>query len=219
MGAFFRHELRLALRQASDLMPVLIFFVLAATLFPLGVGPEPQLLGRIASGIVWVTALLAAMLSLDRLFEGDYADGSLEQLTLSPQPLALLAAAKIAVHWLTTGLPLLLLSPLLGVMLNLEADAYGALLAAMALGTPCLSLIGAIGAAVTLGTRRGGALVPLLVLPLVLPVLIFGVSAGEGAATGLGAGPALLILGALLAVALPLAPMVVALALRLAVSD
>jgi len=207
-------ELRLTVRQLGDLVPALVFFLLAATLFPLGVGPEPNLLARIASGIVWVTALLSSLLTLDRLFLGDYDDGSLEQLVLSPQPLALLAGAKLLAHWLTTGLPLILLAPLVALLLNLPSEALGAMLLAMLLGTPVLTCIGGIGASLTLGARRGAALLPLLVLPLLLPVLIFGVGAIEGAATGLGARPHLLILGAILAVTLPLAPLAIAAALR-----
>ncbi|MFD2264061.1 heme exporter protein CcmB [Lacibacterium aquatile] len=210
-------ELRLTARQLGDLMPALVFFLLAATLFPLGVGPEPNLLARIASGIVWVTALLASLLTLDRLFLSDYEDGSLEQLALSPTPLALLAAAKLLAHWLTTGLPLLILAPLVALLLNLPPDALGTMLLSMLLGTPVLSCIGGIGAALTLGARRGAALLPLLVLPLLLPVLIFGVGAIEGAAMGLGARPHLLILGAILAFAAPLAPLAISAALRQAV--
>jgi heme exporter protein B len=210
-------DLRLSLRQGSDAAMAILFFVLAATLFPFGVGPEPALLARIASGIVWVTALLAAMLSLDRLFLADYEDGSLEQLVLSPQPLALLVLGKVAAHWLSTGLPLILVAPVLALMLNMPSEGIPVLLLAMLLGTPCLSLVGAIGAALTLGARRGGTLASLLVLPLVLPVLIFGVGAIEAALTGLGPRPHLLVLAGLTVFALALAPPVTALALRQAV--
>ena len=216
--AILRRDLALALRQGSDVVAVIAFFLLAATLFPFGVGPEPNLLARIATGIVWVTALLAAMLSLDRLFQADYEDGSLDQLALSPVPLELAVLAKAAGHWLTTGLPLILAAPLLGLMLNLDPAGIGMLMLAMALGTPSLSLLGAMGAALTLGSRRGGTLLPLLILPLVLPVLIFGVAAVEAHLSGLGARPHLLILGALLAAALPLAPLAAAAALRQAAS-
>jgi len=210
-------DLRLSLRQGSDAAMAILFFVLAATLFPFGVGPEPALLARIASGIVWVTALLAAMLSLDRMFLADYEDGSLEQLVLAPQPLALLVLGKVAAHWLSTGLPLILVAPVLALMLAMPSEGLPVLLLAMLLGTPALSLVGAIGAALSLGARRGGTLAALLVLPLVLPVLIFGVSAVEATLTGLGPRPHLLLLGAITALALPLAPLVTALALRQAV--
>jgi heme exporter protein B len=212
--AILKRDVALAARQGSDAGTVVAFFLLAATLFPRGVGPEPNLLARIATGIVWVTALLAAMLSLDRLFQADYDDGSLDQLALAPLPLELVVLAKAAAHWLTTGVPLILMAPLLGLMLNLEAAGIGMLMVTMLLGTPALSLFGAIGAALTLGARRGGTLLPLLVLPLVLPVLIFGVGAVEAHIAGLGARPQLLILGALLAAALPLAPIAAAAALR-----
>lgn len=212
--ALLRRDLALAWRQGADVMAGVVFFVLAATLFPLGVGPEANLLARIAAGVLWVTALLAAMLSLDRLFQPDHDDGTLEHLLLAPHPLALLVLGKILAHWLTTGLPLLLVTPVLAVMLNMPMDGLPVLLAAMALGTPCLSLFGAIGAALTLGARRGAALVPLLVVPLVLPVLIFGVGAVEAAVTGLGPEPHLAVLAALLLTALALAPPVTALALR-----
>ena len=210
-------DVKLGLRQASDGAQVLVFFVLAATLFPFGVGPEANLLARIASGVVWVTALLAAMLSLDRLFSADFEDGTLDQMALSDTPLAILVLAKVAAHWLLTGLPLLLAAPVLAIMLNIDAELLPVLIASMALGTPCLSLFGAIGAALTLGARRSGTLVPLLVLPLVLPVLIFGVGAIEASATGLGARPYLLILAALLAGAAGLAPIAAAEGLKLAV--
>ena len=207
-------DLRLALRQSGDAGTVVAFFVLTVILFPFGVGPEPELLRRIASGIVWVTALLAALLSLERLFLADYEDGSLEALALMPLPLEAQVVAKCLAHWLVTGLPLTIMAPLLALFLHLDAAAYPALVFGMALGTPTLSLIGAIGAALTLGARRGGVLLSLLVLPLYIPVLIFGVAAAEAAATGLAARPHLLLLGALLALALPLAPFAAAAGLR-----
>lgn len=212
--AILARDLRLALRQGSDVGLVVGFFVLAAVLFPFGVGPEPQLLARIAVGIVWVTALLAAMLSLDRLFQADYDDGTLDLIAAAPVSPALVALAKATAHWLTTGLPLIVISPVLGLMLNLDPAALPVLLASMALGTPTLSLVGTIGAALTLGARRGGALVSLLVLPLVLPVLIFGVGAVEAELTGLGARPHLMILAALMAGSLSLAPAAASLAIR-----
>jgi heme exporter protein B len=214
VSAILRRDVRLALRSPADSGTVLLFFVLTAVLFPFGVGPEPQILARIATGVVWVTALLACLLSFDRLFQLDAEDGSLEQLALSPAPLALVVAGKVLAHWLVTGLPLIVVSPILGLMLQLPPAAFPVLLLALALGTPVLSLIGAIGAAVTLGARRGGVLLPLLVLPLYIPVLIFGVAAVEAAAADLSPRPHLLLLGGLLALALPLAPLAASAAVR-----
>jgi len=208
-------DVRLAFRQGGATMLVVVFFVLTVTLFPLGVGPESAVLRRIAPGVIWVAALLAAMLSLDRLFQVDFEDGSLDQLALAPLPLELVAAAKCIAHWLSTGLPLLVISPLLGVLLNLNGEAYGTLLMAMAVGTPSLSLVGAIGAALTVGIRRGGVLLSLLVLPLYIPILIFGVGAINAAVDGLGGSAHLFVLAAILAAALPLAPWAIAGALRL----
>ncbi len=208
-------DVRLAFRQGGATMLVVVFFVLAVALFPLGIGPETAVLRRIAPGVIWVAALLAAMLSLDRLFQIDFEDGSLDQLALAPLPLELVAAAKCLAHWISTGLPLVVISPLLGVLLELNGEAYSALLLAMAAGTPSLSLVGGIGAALTVSIRRGGVLLSLLVLPLYIPVLIFGTGAIDAAATGLGGGAHLLVLAALLAAALPLAPWAIAGALRL----
>ncbi|MEQ8333466.1 heme exporter protein CcmB [Nisaea sp.] len=209
-----RRDLSLALRQGSDAAMALMFFVIVVTLFPLAVGPEPGVLERISSGIVWVAALLAAMLSLDRMFQADYDDGSLELMLLTPVPLELLVLAKCLAHWLTTGLPMLLIAPLLGVFMNMQSEAFPVLLASMALGTPVLSLLGGVGAALVLGARRAGTLVALLVLPLAIPLLIFGVSAVEAAVTGQSAKAQLLILGAMLVACLPLAPWATAAALR-----
>lgn len=209
-----QRDLRLALRQGGDAAMVVGFFVLATILFPFGVGPEPQLLARIATGIVWVTALLAALLSLERLFQADWEDGSLEALALMPLPLEAQVLAKCLAHWLVTGLPLAAAAPLLALLLQLDAAGYPVLLASLLLGTPTLSLIGAVGAALSLGARRGGVLLSLLVLPLYIPVLIFGVGATEASIGGFGVGPHLLLLGALLAGALPLAPLAAAAALR-----
>jgi len=214
----FRHmllrDLRLAFRQGMDALMAVTFFIIAGALFPLGVGPEPGVLARIAGGVIWVNALLAVLLSLDRLFQQDYEDGSLELLVLSPAPLEVTVLAKAAAHWLTTGLPLIAASPILAILLHLPAQGYAVLLAAMALGTPTLSLIGAVGAALSLGARRGGVLMSLLVLPLYIPVLIFGVGAVDAAVLGLTPRPHLLFLGAILAAALPLAPWTAAAALR-----
>jgi heme exporter protein B len=212
--AVVARDLRLALRQRSDVFMAVLFFVLTASLFPFAIGPEPNLLIRIAPGIIWVTALLAVLLSLERLFLADFEDGSLELLALAPTPLALAVAAKILAHWLTTGLPLMAAAPLIALLYDMDPAGLVVLLAAMALGTPSLSLIGAIGAALTLGARRGGVLIPLLVLPLYVPVLIFGVSAIDADLAGLSSKPHLLLLGALLALALPLAPLASAAALR-----
>jgi heme exporter protein B len=212
-----RRDLRLALRQGSDSVMVVTFFVLTVVLFPFGLGPETNLLARVAAGVLMVTALLASMLSLDRLFQADYEDGSLELLVLTPMPLELAIAAKMLAHWLTTGLPLIVVAPLLAVLLHLPAEGFPPLLAAMALGTPVLSLIGGIGAALVLGARRGGVLLSPLLLPLYTPVLIFSVGAIDAAAQGLAAGPHLMILGGLLIAALALSPWVAAAALRQAV--
>lgn len=211
-----RRDLALALRRASDTAAVVLFFVLAIVLFPLGVGPELGVLSRIAAGTIWVAALLAAMLSMDRLFQADAEDGSLDLLALAPIPLELVVAAKCLAHWLTTGVPLIVAAPVLAVLMNMDAAGFGALIAAMVLGTPILSLIGAIGAALTVGVRRGGVLLSLLVLPLVTPVLIFGVSAVEAVLTGQPAQPHLMILAGLLVASSVLAPWAAAAALRLA---
>ena len=207
-------DLRLAFRQSGDAATVAAFFVLTVILFPLGVGPEPELLARIAAGILWVTALLAALLSLERLFQADYEDGSLEALALMPLPLELQVLAKCLAHWLVAGLPLILISPLLALFLHLRPDGYPVLMLSLLLGTPSLTLVGAVGAALSLGARRSGVLLSLLVLPLYIPILIFGVGAVEAAIGGFGARPHLLLLGAFLAAALPLAPLAAAAALR-----
>jgi heme exporter protein B len=212
--AVVRRDLRLALRQGGDAAMVAGFFILTIILFPFGVGPEAALLARIGSGIVWVVALLAALLSLDRLFVADYEDGSLEDLALAPLPLELVILAKVLAHWLVTGLPLAALAPLLGLLLGIPAAGYGALVIGMALGTPSLSLIGSVGAALPPRARRGGVLLSLLVLPLYIPVLILGVGAVEGAISGLGARPHLLLLAAIAAAALPLAPLAAAASVR-----
>jgi len=210
-------DLLLAMRRKADVLTTLFFFVIAVSLFPLGIGPDTDLLRKIAPGIVWVAALLAAMLSLGRMFADDYRDGTLEQMVLAPQPLGLLVAGKIGAHWLLSGLPLVLIAPLLGLQFGLGSDALLILVTALLLGTPILSLIGAIGAALTLGVRGGGVLVSLLVLPLFIPVLIFGAGAVEASASGLGAAAHLSLLGAMLLVALFFAPWATALALRIAV--
>jgi len=217
MGAFtgiFRRDLRLALRQGGDTGLVLGFFILAVVLFPLGVGPEPAVLQRIGAGIVWVAALLAALLSLDRLFQSDYQDGGLDLLILSGLPVELAVLAKCAAHWLATGLPLALTSPFLGFLVDLDPGAIPTLALSLLVGTPSLSLIGSVAAALTLGARRQGVLLSLLVLPLYVPPLVFGAGAVEANAAGTGARPLILVLGALTLAALALCPWARAAALR-----
>jgi heme exporter protein B len=195
----------------------LLFFVVVVTMVPLGVGAEPNLLRSIAPGVVWVAALLAAILSLNRLFAADFADGTLEQMLISAEPLALIVLGKTAAHWLVTGVPVTAMSVVLGIMFDLGAEATAILMASLALGTPVLSLIGAVGAALTLGLRGGGVLVSLLVLPLYVPVLILGAGSVGAVAAGLGAAPYLLLLGALALFAVVLTPWAVAAALRISV--
>ena len=209
-----RHDLRLAARQGGDIGLVLGFFVLAVVLFPFGIGPEPELLRRAAAGIVWVAALLAAVLSLDRLFAADYADGGLDLIALSVMPLEMAVLAKGAAHWLTTGLPLVVVSPLLGLLVNFDSAALPSLVLGLLLGTPAMSLIGAIAAALSLGARRPGVLLTLLVLPLYLPPLIFGTLAVEASLSAEGARAHLLLLAGLTVAAVPLAPLAAAAALR-----
>lgn len=209
------HDLKLALHQSSDGLTVLTFFLLAVSLFPLGVGPEPALLARIAPGVLWVGALLAALLSLDRLYQSDADDGTLDLLLTSDAPLPLLALARSLAHWLTTGLPLTVLAALLAGMLGMAGEAIPPLMLGLLLGTPTLSLLGGLGAALIVGARRAGPLVPLLILPLCVPVLIFGVAAGDLAA-GSDPGFPLTVLAALLLAAAALAPWGIAAALRAA---
>ena len=209
-----RRDLHLALRQGMDSTMVVTFFIIAVVLFPFGVGPEPNILARISSGVIWVAALLASMLSLERLFQTDYEDGSLELLALQPVALEFTVAAKIIAHWLTTGLPLIVAAPLLAVLMNMKAEGFTILIVTLLLGTPTLSLIGAIGAALTLGSRRGGMLLSLLVLPLYIPVLVFGITAIDATLAELPARPHLLILAGLLVAAAVLCPWVGAAAIR-----
>ena len=210
-----KRDLLLALRRKSDITSTLFFFVVVVSLFPLAIGPELETLRMIAPGIVWVAALLASMLALDHMFSVDFMDGSLEQMLLTPQPLSVLVIAKIAAHWLITGLPLVLIAPVLGLQYDLSSEAIGVLLITLLVGTPALSLIGAIGAALTLGLRGGGVLVSLLVLPLTIPVLIFGAGAVEANVSGLGAEGHLSMLAAIFVLSLLLAPMATAAALRI----
>ena len=211
--AIVRRDLLIARRQGGGSLLAVAFFVVVAALFPFAVGSEPAVLRGIAPGVIWVSALLATLLSLDRLFQADFEDGSLDILALSPQPLFLTVLAKVLAHWLVVGVPLVIAAPLTGILLNLPIEAFPVLIASALIGTPALSLIGAIGAALTAGIRRGGVLVPLLVLPLYIPTLIFGV-----AATGAPANAAepLMLLVAVSLMALVLAPLAAAAALRLA---
>ncbi|MDX2476554.1 MAG: heme exporter protein CcmB [Gammaproteobacteria bacterium] len=207
-------DLLLAMRNRSDILTTVFFFIIAISLFPLGIGPELDTLREIAPGVFWVAALLASMLALERLFAIDYADGTLEQLLLTPQPTTVLVLAKVLAHWLITGVPLVLLSPLLGLQYDLSSEAIQALMLTLLLGTPSLSLIGAIGAALTLGLRGGGVLVSLLVLPLYIPVLIFGAGAVEATVSGLGGAGHVSMLGAIFLLSLVLAPLATVAALR-----
>ncbi|ABD67806.1 heme exporter protein CcmB [Rhodoferax ferrireducens T118] len=213
--AVLRREVSLALRQKGEVLTPLVFFVVIASLFPLGVGPESALLLRMAPGVLWVSALLAAMLSLQRLFATDYADGSLEQMALSSTPLGLLVLAKALSHFLLSGLPLVLMAPVLGLQFGLDGRALGILMLTLLLGTPTLSLIGSIGAALTLGVRGAGVLLSLLILPLYIPVLIFGAGAVEADAAGLGMGGHLSLLAALLVLSIFFAPLATTTALRI----
>ncbi|HTP61317.1 MAG TPA: heme exporter protein CcmB [Burkholderiales bacterium] len=211
-----RRELQIALRRRGDALNVLVFFVVVASLFPLGVGPEPGLLRAMAAGVVWIAALLAALLSLPRLFAADHADGTLEQMLVSPQPLPLIVLAKIAAHWLTTGLPLAIAAPLIGLQYGLPGDALGVLLVSLLIGTPVLSLLGAAGAALTLGVRGGGALAGLLVLPIFVPVLVFGAGSVTAMLIGINPSSYLSLLGAFLAVSSLVGPWAACAALRVA---
>jgi len=218
-GAFMavlRRDLRLAMRRKSEVLTAVFFFVVVAALFPLGIGPELNTLRLVAPGVLWVGALLSSMLALQRLFEADYRDGTLEQMALSPTPMPLLISAKLLAHWLVSGVPLVLLAPVLGLQFDLSEEALVTLTLALLLGTPILSLVGGIGAALTLGVRGGGVLLSLLVLPLFIPVLVFGAGAVEAQASGLGAQAHFSILMALLLPAAFFSPFACAAALRIA---
>lgn len=220
-GAFavvLRRDLKLAVRHRGELANPLLFFVIVISLFPFGVGSEAATLSAIAPGVIWVAALLATLLALDGLFRSDFDDGSLEQMLLTPYPASVLVLAKVLAHWLVTGLPLILLAPLLAVLMRLPTEVLGTLLASLALGTPTLSLIGAIGVALTVGVRRGGLLLTLLVLPLYVPVLIFGASVVHNAAAGLETAGQFYLLGAFLMLALTLSPLATAAALRISLN-
>jgi heme exporter protein B len=212
--ALMARDLRLVWRRPGDVAVVLAFFVVATVLFPLGIGPEANVLARIAAGVLWSAALFAALLSLDRLFAADHEDGTLDLLLLAPWPLELAALAKCTAHWIVTGLPLAVIAPLLGVAFGLDGASLAALAATLLVGTPTLSLVGGLAAALTLGARRSGALLALLALPLCVPTLIFGASAVETMATGEGFGTHLAILAALALVSLATLPWAIAAALR-----
>ena len=210
-------DLLLAMRRRSDIANTLIFFVIVVSLFPFGVGPEPNLLRAVGPGVLWVAALLAAMLALSRLFASDFADGTLEQMLLTTVPVSVVVFGKVAAHWLLTGVPLVALAPLLAVQFDMPMEALGVLVATLALGTPVLSLIGAVGAALTLGVRGSGVLTALLVLPLYIPVLILGAGGVHAASAGMDASAHLMLLGALLLFAATCALWPIAAALRIAV--
>ncbi|MGO1501927.1 MAG: heme exporter protein CcmB [Marinobacter sp.] len=219
MRGVFARDMKVAFRQKQDLLNPLLFFIMVVTLFPLGVSPEVSFLSVAGAGILWVAALLSVLLSLDHLFRHDFDDGTLEQLVLQPQPLFLLVLAKTLAHWMLTGLPLVLLTPVLGVMLHLEGNSIAVLCLTLLIGTPVLSLIGAIGAALTLGLRSAGVLLSLLIIPLYIPVLIFGTGTVAAAAEGASVGAYLALMGAFLMLALTLAPFAAAAALRISLSN
>lgn len=210
------HEVRLAWRQGASSGMTVAFFLIAVALFPFGVGPELNILARISAGVIWVSVLLSALLSLDRMFHADFEDGSLDQLALLPIPMELIVAVKALAHWIVTSLPIIAAAPFLALMLNMGSEGLGVMILSLIVGTPALSFLGAIGAALTVSLRRGGVLVSILVLPLFIPTLIFGVSAIDAVLTNSAAGPNLLLLGAVTAFALALGPFAAASALRLA---
>jgi heme exporter protein B len=213
-----RRDLILAVRHRAEMANPLLFFILVTSLFPLGIGANPNLLQAVAPGVIWVAALLAALLSIENVFRSDFEDGSLEQYLLSSHPVSMLVLAKIIAHWLITGLPLLLISPLLGILLGLPAEAIKVLFITLLLGTPVLSLIGAVGVALTVGLRKGGMILSLLVLPLYVPLLIFASSAVDAAAAGLPVTAHLSLISALLVLSLSLSPFATAAALRVSLS-
>ena len=211
-----QRDLLMAWRRSSDIFSVVMFFVLAVVLFPLGVGPELDTLRKIAPGIIWVAALLAAMLSLDQLFQSDADDGSLDLLLLAPIPLETIAIAKCCAHWMVTGLPLILVAPILGILLNLPLSGFAVMIITLVISTPTISLLGSVGAALTIGARRGGVLVALLILPLLTPILIMSANAVDLALVGLNYTPLIALLGAFFLICLVVCPFVAAAALRLA---
>ncbi len=218
MTTIIHRELLIAYRRQADVLNPLWFFIIVITLFPLSIGPEPNLLARISAGIVWVAALLSALLSLERLFRDDFQDGALEQMMLMPIPLQLVVIAKVIAHWLLTGLPLILISPLLAVLLSLDFNTWLAVVLTLCVGTPALSFIGAIGVALTVGLQKGGVLLSLLVLPLYIPILIFATSAIDAAALGVAYNGQLAILGAMLMGSITFTPFAISAALRVSVN-
>lgn len=214
LKAIFSRDLALAYRQRSELMQPMMFFILVISLFPLGIGPNPATLQKVGPGVIWVAAILSSLLGMERLFKDDYNDGSLEQIMLSATPLPLVVLVKVFTHWLTSIVPLLLLSPLLALFLNLTEPMYWALLSTLLLGTPLLSLVGAIAVGLTLGLNRGGVLLALLLLPVFIPLLIFATAAVEAASLQLPYTAQLAIIGAMLLISLALAPFAIAYALR-----
>jgi heme exporter protein B len=219
LAAVFRRELRIAFRQQSDMLNPVLFFLMVVTMMPLGISPQASILSELAPGLLWVIALLACLLSLDGLFRSDYEDGTLEQCMLSAQPLYFIVLVKVLVHWLTTGLPLTLAAPLLGVLLSLPVDGFIPLWLSLLIGTATLSFVGAIGAALTVSLRRGGLLLSLIIMPLYVPVLIFGASTVRYAVDGIGYSSTLAVLGGFFAIALVLAPLAIAGALRMSVEE
>ena len=217
MFAIIARDLLLVMRRKSEVLTALFFFVVVTSLFPLGIGADPTLLRKIAPGVIWVAALLSTLLGLHRMFAADYQDGTLEQLVLSPQPLVLLVAGKIIAHWLVCGLPLVILAPIIGIQFDLDVDSLYVLMASLLLGTPVLSLLGSIGAALTLGLRGGSVLMSLLILPLYVPVLIFGAGAVYANSVGLNISGHISLLGALLILALAFVPWVSAAAIKIAI--
>lgn len=217
-GAEFKADLTLAYRNKSALFNPLLFFIMVAVLFAFGVGPESTVLSTLSPGVIWVAALLASLLALDHLFKEDYDNGSLEQLVLSPHSSSALILAKIIVHWLVTGLPLIIISPFIGMMMHLPTQAYGTMLLSLLLGTPALSLIGAIGVGLTAGIKRSGLLLSLLVIPLFIPILIFGASAVQAATLGLSSSGQLYLLGAFSIMSLMLAPFAASAAIRISLN-
>ncbi|MFA9488571.1 MULTISPECIES: heme exporter protein CcmB [unclassified Mannheimia] len=216
--SIIQRELTIAFRKPSEILNPLWFFLMVITVFPILMGPNPELLGKIAGGIAWVAALLSALLSFERLFRDDYLDGSLEQLMLLPVGLPQVALAKVVAHWALTGLPLILLSPIAAILLSLETHVWWALVLTLLLGTPILSCLGAIGVALTVGLRKGGTLLSLLILPLFLPVLIFAAAVLEAATLNMGYSGQLAILGAILAITLTFSPFTIAGALRISLN-
>ncbi|MBL4585011.1 MAG: heme exporter protein CcmB [Pseudomonadales bacterium] len=212
-------ELLIAARYPAEVLNPLVFFLMVVTLFPLGISPEPEFLAKIAGPVIWIAALLAMMLSLDSLFKNDFDDGSLAQLLITPSPLAVLILVKVLTHWFTTVFPIILLAPLLGAMLQLPAEGYRALLLTLLLGTPIISLIGAIGAALTVGLHRGGVLLSLIVLPLFIPILVFGTGAIEAATLAMQYNGQLAMLSAMLLIALLVTPIATAAALKISINN